>query len=57
MESHGVLIDCILVEIKETKLTTFDLKGHDALHNNLLQFIEIFWLNVWTILKIEETKK
>ena len=22
----GVLIDCILVEIKETKLTTFDLR-------------------------------
>ena len=31
-----VLIDCILVGIKETKLTTFDFKIY-GLKNNLLQ--------------------
>ena len=38
----GVLIDCILVEINKTKLTTFDLKRNDALQNNLVHFFEIF---------------
>ena len=39
MASSGkswVLIDCILVGIKETKLTTFDFKIY-GLKNNLLQ--------------------
>ena len=35
-----MLIDCILVEINRTKLTTFDLKRNDALQNNLLQFLK-----------------
>ena len=35
-----MLIDCILVEIKETKLSTLDLKTNDALQNNLLQFLK-----------------
>ena len=37
-----MLIDCILVEINKTKLTTFDLKRNDALQNNLVHFFEIF---------------
>ena len=36
----GVLIDCILVEINKTKLTSFDLKRNYALQNNLLQFLK-----------------
>ena len=37
-----VLIDCILVEINKTRLTTFGLKRNDALQNNLLQFLKYF---------------
>ena len=34
-----VLIDCILVEINKSRLTTFGLKINDALQNNLLQLL------------------
>ena len=44
----GVLIDCILIEINKTKLTTFDLKRNYTLQNNLVHFFEIFCLNIWT---------
>ena len=39
-----MLIDCILVEIIKTKLTTLHLTRNDALHNNLVHFFEIFGL-------------
>ena len=51
----GVLIDCILVEIKETKLTTFDLKKNDALQNNLFQFFK-YLAESLDILKTPETR-
>ena len=43
----GVLIDCILIEINKTKLTTFDLKRNDTLQNNLVHFFEIFGWKFW----------
>ena len=50
-----MLIDCILVEIKETKLTTFDLKRNDALQNNLVQFLK-YLAESFDNLKIEQTR-
>ena len=35
------LIDCILVEINRSRLTTFDLKRNYTLQNNLVHFFEI----------------
>ena len=40
-----VLIDCILVEIMKTMVTTFDLKRNDAIQNNLLQLLK--YLAIW----------
>ena len=57
MASSGkswVLIDGILVEIKETKLTTFDFKN-DALQNNLLQLLK-YLAESFDNLEIEETR-
>ena len=53
----GVLIDCILLEINKTKLTTFDLKRNYTLQNNLVHFFEIFCLNVWTSWKFKRQRK
>ena len=53
--SQGVLIDCILVEIMETKLTTFDLKRNDELQNNLVQLLK-YLAESFDNLKIEETR-
>ena len=52
----GLLIDCILVEINKTKLTTFHLKRNDALQNNLVQFLK-YLAESLDILKIQETRK
>ena len=53
MGSHWVLIDCILVEINKTKLSTFDLKEKCALQNNLLQFLK-YLAESLDILKTQE---
>ena len=50
-----MLIDCILVEIKETKLTTFDIKGNDELQNNLPQLLK-YLAESFDNLKIEGTR-
>ena len=50
-----VLIDCILVEIMETMVTSFDLKRNNALQNNLLQFLK-YLAESFDNLKIEETR-
>ena len=50
-----MLIDCILVEINKTKLTTFYLKRNDALQNNLVQFLK-YLAESFDNLKIEETR-
>ena len=51
-----MLIDCILVEINKTKLTTLHLKRNDALQNNLVHFFEIFGWK-FDILKIQDKRK
>ena len=51
-----VLIDCILVEINKSRLTTFGLKINDALQNNLLQLLK-YLAESLDILKIQETRK
>ena len=40
VESHEYWLTVFIVGIKETKLTTFDLKRNDALQNNLLQLLK-----------------
>ena len=58
MTSSGkswVLIDCILVEIKETKLTTFDFKRNYALQINLVQLLK-YLAESFDNLEIEKTR-
>ena len=49
-----MLIECILVEINKTKLTTFDLKRNDALQNSLVQFLK-YLAESLDILETQET--